>query len=976
MKILLRSALALSLSLAFIPTTLSILPTAIHSAQAAAATLPVEHFTLENGLKVYLSRNTQTPRFYAQIVINAGGKHDPSDATGIAHYLEHMLFKGTSAMGTRDYAQEKALLDQITALYEQHFNETDEQKRLALQKQINQLSVAASQFAIPGEMDSLYSRLGGEGLNAYTSNEETVYLIDLPKNRLEQWAKIESERFREPVFRLFQSELETVYEEKNRSLDNKESILYEAVEAQLYKKHPYGSQTILGSVEHLKNPSLQKMYEFYRRYYVPNNMAIVLSGDIDLAQARKLITQHFSTWKKQDVPPFQAPQEAPIQGVERVHVNYKGEEKVTLAFRTVPYGHKDHDALTMLDMLLDSGKVGQIRLNLVQPQKVRAAGSYPQFHKDYGAQYLYAVPREGQSLEEAEKLLLEQIAFIKQGKFDAAQLEGIVLDYETGLKGQMESNEGRGGLMAQAFLHGKTVEQMMQRPEQLKRVRKEDIVRVAQEYFGNNYVAGYRHDKDYTFPAIAKPNLEPAQLNPNQQSAFAQQVESIATAAIDPRWVDYQKDFKVRNYDLGVLQYHVKNPINDLFSFSVSYEFGDKQYPGFCSVMDELNFAGTGKMSAADVQNAFFRMGVNAHFGCSDYGFYLSLSGLDSKFEQAVALSEQVLWNGQLDETRFQAKIANQISNRIDQKKDVNTLRRALNSWVNYGEESGYLDRPSAAELKQLSTSQYGDMVTTLKKQNYTLSYMGQLPMDRVTSIVRRYHQPKQLSTPLLPANVAPPTKYTKREQGPVKIYFLDFPGAQSHISLLKPAQARTLKTNDMPLALYNQYMDGGMGAVMFQEVREARSLAYSTWLYGFSGSRLGDQGAFQGYIGTQADKTLESLRLFIDLLNNPPQTENHFQRAQRALENSYRTSYIGFRDVLGSVIGWSYLGYDKDPRPEQFAQLNNLKLTDVSQVVDQHMKGQPLTFTIVGDKNKIDLKALAQIGQVEEVPVAQLFRD
>ncbi|PKL79306.1 MAG: peptidase M16, partial [Candidatus Melainabacteria bacterium HGW-Melainabacteria-1] len=430
---------------------------ASEKAPASSSRLDYRHFSLANGLKVYLSRNPLEPRFYAQIAVNAGGKQDPHDATGIAHYLEHMLFKGTDEIGTSDFAAEKALQDQIVASYETLFAETDPAKRSELLKHINQLSVQASKYAIPGEFDQLYSRLGAEGLNAYTSNEETVYLVSMPKNRLEQWAMVESERFKDPVFRLFQSELETVYEEKNRSLDDKDDILYEAVAAQLYKKHPYGSQTILGSVDHLKNPSLAKMYAFYRQYYVPNNMAIVISGDIDLDATQKIIEKHFSSWESRPVPPFEAPAEAPIQGIERVKVQYKGEERAMLAFRTVPYDHPDRPALTMVDMLLDSGNTGLIKLNLVQPQLVRAAGSSPAFNKDYGAQYLYAVPKEGQALAEVEQLLLDQLNKIKRGEFDPEIMQAVALDFEIGQKRGLESNAARAGLMTQAFLHNTSV---------------------------------------------------------------------------------------------------------------------------------------------------------------------------------------------------------------------------------------------------------------------------------------------------------------------------------------------------------------------------------------------------------------------------------------------------------------------------------------------------------------------------------------
>ena len=191
--------------------------------------MAVQIFQLDNGLTVYLTENHETPRFYAEIAVRAGSKHDPAETTGLAHYLEHLLFKGSETLGTLDYAKEKPHLDRITELYEQHFREKDPAKRAEIYAEINKESQLASQFAIPNEMDKLYKGFGEEHLNAHTWHEETIYKVGLPANRLTQWAKIESGQFARPVFRLFQPELEIVYEEKNQSLDNKVDIIHDAV---------------------------------------------------------------------------------------------------------------------------------------------------------------------------------------------------------------------------------------------------------------------------------------------------------------------------------------------------------------------------------------------------------------------------------------------------------------------------------------------------------------------------------------------------------------------------------------------------------------------------------------------------------------------------------------------------------------------------------------------------------------------------
>ena len=314
----------------------------------------IEH-TLENGLTVYLSPNHEEPRFYAEIITRAGSKHDPNTNTGLAHYLEHLLFKGTSSFGTVDYEKEKVLLDEITQLYETRSKESNETKRGEIYEKINDISAKAAALAIPNEMDRAYSDMGGKGINAHTWHEETVYKVDLPGNRLEHWAKIESERFANPVFRLFHTELETVYEEKNRSIDNKDRLLQREVNNLLFKVHPYGQQPTLGSIEHLKNPSIKAIEEFYAKHYVPENMAICISGDIDPEKAIALIKERFSSWEnKGPLRPEPKWVETGLQGREFVQVQYLGEEQLLLAFRTAPRHHEDYHALRLMDMILDN----------------------------------------------------------------------------------------------------------------------------------------------------------------------------------------------------------------------------------------------------------------------------------------------------------------------------------------------------------------------------------------------------------------------------------------------------------------------------------------------------------------------------------------------------------------------------------------------------------------------------------------------
>src|SRR2546426_11397422 len=470
--------------------------------------MAVQIYEVDNGLRVYLTENHETPRFEAQIAVRAGSKNDPPESTGLAHYLEHMLFKGTTSIGTLDYEKEKPHLERILELYERHFHETDPEKRRAIYAEINQESQAAAQYEIPNEMDKLYKAMGEEGLNAHTYHEETVYQVNLPENRLEQWAIIESERFQHPVFRLFQPELEIVYEEKNRMLDNKEAIIEFAVNKLLFKRHPYGQQTTIGEVEHLKNPSLKNMYEFYRKNYVPGNMAIVISGDINPRRTIRLIEKHFSAWEAKPVPQPKQWEEKPLQGAERVTVKYKGEEYALLAFRTPGRNDPEAEALKLVDMILNNATAGLIDLNLNQQQKVRRAGSSPEFNNDYGAEYLWGIPKKGQPLKDVEDLLLQQIELIRKGEFEDWIIPAIITDFKKNRKAMLESDESRVAMMRNAFLAFQDWDYAIGEIDRIEKLTRQDVIRAANKYFQAGYVAGYRIDQQQEMPKIEKPRID------------------------------------------------------------------------------------------------------------------------------------------------------------------------------------------------------------------------------------------------------------------------------------------------------------------------------------------------------------------------------------------------------------------------------------------------------------------------------------
>jgi len=928
----------------------------------------IEH-TLENGLTVYLSPNHEEPRFYAEIITRAGSKHDPNTNTGLAHYLEHLLFKGTSSFGTVDYEKEKVLLDEITQLYETRSKETNETKRGEIYEKINEVSANAATLAIPNEMDRAYSDMGGKGINAHTWHEETVYKVDLPGNRLEHWAKIESERFANPVFRLFHTELETVYEEKNRSIDNKDRLLQREVNNLLFKVHPYGQQPTLGSIEHLKNPSIKAIEEFYAKHYVPENMAICISGDIDPEKAIALIKERFSSWENQGpLRPEPKWVETGLQGREFVQVQYLGEEQLLLAFRTAPRHHEDYHALRLMDMILDNSVAGLINLNLVEKQAVRGAGCFPQNYNDHGVQFFYGVPKDGQTLEEVEKLILAEIEKIKKGEFEDWILPAVVNDFKKKRKIDLESNAKRVEMMRDTFLSFVDWDTTEREIDELEKLTKKDVVRVAERYFGANYVAGFRIDKQHELPSIEKPKIDPLKIDPDKESPFMREVHELPFDPFEPKFVEENKDFTVLEVAEGIRLIHARNPLNDLFALEVRMQEGYRHQPILPYAKRMLDRSGAGDVSAENLKIEWYKLGTSFSFGVLDQLSSFGLNGLDENLEPSLELARNLLQAPRISPEKWEESKKIILSERDDEQKDPRALSNALAHFHRYGEKSRFVNRPTDAELNATTVEGLSETLLNLLKTERTILYYGPRSPAEILGTIKDGFLSQDPTRPI--EQVEP-----NRSLAPTKsqVYFLQKEMAQAQVRL--EFAVGVYDENKTPAGqLFNEYFGGGMAGLVFQELREARALAYSAWAHFFNPTRPNEENILIGAIGCQADKTIDAVNAFMGLLEDMPINENRWESAHASILSTYRTNPIGYRSTPSFVYDVRTLGLDMDPRKNRYEALRSAQIKLLTDFYNEEIKPKAKLLSIVGDSGKIDLEKLAEIGPITKVKAEDLF--
>ena len=681
--------------------------------------LNVRIYTLKNGLKVYLSQYKNAPRIQTQIAVKAGGKNDPAKNTGLAHYLEHILFKGSSDFGTLDWKKESAYLDSIEHMFAHYGTLADPAQRTDYYKLIDKVSNDASQFAIPNEYDKMLSEMGAQGTNAYTTEDRTVYINDIPANQIESWLQVEGNRFRTIVPRLFHTELEAVYEEKNRSLDNDYWKTYETLYSAMFPKHQYGTQTVIGTIEHLKNPSITEIKKYFETYYRPNNVAICLSGDLDYDKTIALIEKYFGDWKpNEQLPAWTSIEEDPITSPMLKEIYGPEAEWVNLGFRFKGRSSDDFKLLTLTDMILANSQAGLIDINLKQQQKVLDPYSYVNFMNDYCIHTFNGRPREGQNLDDVKKLLLEQIELLKKGEFEDWLIEATINDLKKSKLQGSEQNWSRSNDLVLAFTNNIPWNKYVSEVDDLRKFTKADIVKFANDNYKDNYVAVYkRTGKDTTAQKVVKPSITKVTLNKENKSQFHETVLKNKVEKIQPVFLDYDKDITKLKMNKDVEVLYTPNTENDLFGMYYLSDVGSNNDPMLKVAVEYLQYIGTEEMTAEDFKKEFYKLGCTFGVYAAEDQTYLMLNGLNENMEKALQLFEKLLANPKPDDEALKKMVDGIFKKREDSKKDKGTIMfEGLINYGLYGAESPFTNVLSNKELREVKAEELVKLITDFSK--------------------------------------------------------------------------------------------------------------------------------------------------------------------------------------------------------------------------------------------------------------------
>ncbi|MCT4587699.1 MAG: insulinase family protein [Carboxylicivirga sp.] len=925
-------------------------------------------YTLENGLKVYLTQNLDEPRVAALIGVKAGSTYEDLNATGLAHYMEHMMFKGTSKVGTVDWEKESALLEQISDLFEKHRATDDVANKKAIYAQIDSLSQIAAGYVATNEFDKLNTAMGASRVNAGTSYESTVYMCEVPKNELERWAQLEKERFTGLVLRLFHTELETVYEEFNMYQDMDGQRAFQAMMEGLFNNHPYG-RDIIGLPEHIKNPSMEAIYDFKNKFYIPNNMAISLSGDLEFDATIQLVDKYFGKLEKKEFTEPQLPKEEPLTAPVIKEVVGPDAESMEMAFRFNGVGSDDELMVDLISSILSNGQAGLIDLNLVQKQKVLSASSGSWFLRDYGMHIFSGKPREGQSLEEVRDLLLAELEEVKKGEFEDWIIEAIVNKARLDFMNALEYPFYTAYSLMNEFTTGQSHADALASLDKMKQITKEQVMAFANEKYNDNYVLVYKRTGDNSeLVKVEKPEITAVPVNRDLQSDFAKTFLAEEVSDIEPVFVDFNSKLHQEELKSGLDFYHSKNENNGLFRLNYVIDLGKTNNQQFPLAVDYLPLLGTSQYSPEELRKELFRYGLSLSVNAGNDRSYVTIAGLDEQLEKGIEILEHVIHNAKAEQNSYDEFVKGINKKRTDAKKNQGRIFRAMVDYGIYGENSPGKYLISSEELKSINPNDLTKQLDEMTSFAHKVYYYGPSSSEKVTGLLTQYHKtPEQLSP--IPEKI----NYKMRDNESSNVYMVDYYINQANILLL--VKDTPFDPAIIPYAeVFNNYFGSGLSSVVFQEIRESKALAYSAGAGYINASQKDKDNFIYGRLGTQADKLSIATSTLTELMNEMPRAEMQFQQACDGIVKQINTERITNKELFWEYMSNADRGLDYDLRQDVYTKAQSITLDEFETFFNDHIKGKNYTYMVLGRKSDLDKKALAKLGKVHELALEDIF--
>ncbi|HKL95890.1 MAG TPA: insulinase family protein [Paludibacteraceae bacterium] len=947
-------------------------------------------YKLDNGLTVFLWEDHNQPDVHGRIVTRAGALDEPKDFTGLAHYLEHVLFKGTQNIGSLDWEKEKPLYEEIIKLYDQLATAADDQARTDIMKAINEKSMEAAKFGATDDFSNLTEGMGGEGLNAFTSYDLTAYFNNFPAFQMEKWLDLNSERLMDPVFRSFQAELENVFEEYNMYQDDNETHITEFLFDKLYKGHPY-ARDIIGTPEHLKTPNLRALINFFETWYVPNNMALVLVGNFDTETAKPLIAEKFGRLKAKELP------ERPTYNATKFEGNPKASAKlgyypqVVWGYDGVKKGDKDELLIDFTLSLLNNNHSTGLLDKLMLDGDIQMAYAQSDARRDLGRILVMAVPyfdiaqNMYESNSSTEKIIMKEVDKLKDGTFEDWLFQSVKAQELQSYKVMFERPSSKVEILTYAFAYNEPIETYLKMNERINAITREDVQRTAQKYLGGNHITVTIETGTPKKNKLKKPDIEPLDPPKGVETDYSKRIKEMPMGKVQETYNNFDDVTKIKLYN-DVTLFCSDNKVNDIFTLTLKYGVGTDKIPNLEYATDLMNTAGVmPDVDAQTLRRQFSELGASCSYGASDSYFYISLTGDEKNLAEICKLMTRQTLFPKLDDKQLESVIGGEINSRMIEKKNSEVLSDALMEYVLYKDKSDYIDRIDVKDMYKVNVTPDGDVTV-----NYLLSVadLTKAIIDATNYELDIHfvgHTPAAEAAEILKANL-PLKDGLKKSESPVirdrvkydaqTIYFLpNKEMQQAKIYFYVNGQPYNI-SEDVDYDSFNQYFSGGFSGLVMNEIREKRSMAYTAYGQMVKPAITKKESYLIGYVGTQGDKVAEAIDVYMGLLQDMPAHPERLDNIKTYLRQSSLTNKPSFREASYVFDAWQKLGYQEDPAKVNMPKVDALEFNQITEFYTKYIKGRPIVIVITGDAKAIDLKAVkAKWGKITKMSPSKLFK-
>ncbi|MBR0065699.1 MAG: insulinase family protein [Paludibacteraceae bacterium] len=930
-------------------------------------------YKLENGLTVLLWEDHDAPDVTGYVVVRAGAVDEPAEYTGLAHYLEHMLFKGTQRIGALDWEKEKPIYDSIIALYDQYSDATDPKVREQLATQINECSMREAKISSTEDFFNMLDLIGAEGVNAYTSFDLTAYHNSFPAAEMYRWLTIFSDRLIDPVFRTFQAELENVFEEYNMYANEPSSQAQKKLMEEIYKGSPY-EREVIGLPEHLKNPRLSRLIEFYNTWYVPNNMALIIVGDFDTESTKPMIAETFGRLQPKELPARPSYPEVKLTGKKHYNLGYN--PMVTWIYPGVKEGDPDQDALDFVISMLYNGRTGLLD-KVAREGDVQFAGVFNDTRRNSGRIIVEAVPYydANQQMFESDKateaIIMREVDKIKNGDIPDELITTVKEMYAQDFILISENNSYKINALVDAFTYGKHYDNVFTTYEHMQSLTKDEIIRVAKKYFDADHMTISFDEDTKTMKAkpLPKPNIKPLDPVKNAKTAYAEAFQKLPKGTLKQTFNDFN-DVTVSSIGENVKLHYTPNTKNNYFTIMLRYGVGEHEMPLLpyvAALMNRAGIMGDPALKGKDFVQQMADLRAFLSYNCDDSYFIINIGGEEENLEKIMNLVSRQLLMPYLEQKQLDAVKGSEFFERLSRQKRTAVQKSALMQYAMYGKKSAYLDEVPFADIWGLGLPKVQSLVAEARTYALDIYYCGKAPQEKVIATLPLTEGMKPSKSPFVQDRVT----YEK----PTVLFLPNSNVQQADLYFYINGRPYDI-ASDVTSDAFNQYMSGGFTGVIMNEIRVKRSMAYSAYGVDATPELPGKDCYFIGYVGTQSDKVNDAISVYMDILKDMPADSTNIVALKAALKQAAQTAKPNMRAKSRTYEHWQRLGYKEDPAKVNAAAIDALTFNDIEKFYKENIQGKAVTIILMGDPKKIDLKAIEkQMGcKVTKLSPGKLF--